>query len=291
MYKKIKKSVKKLIFKKKLDNVIDIFYPIEKYNILTPSTHKLPEYQKHFKNYDKKIKNIIQSIEKFSKKGIIIDIGANIGDTAAYIRSFTDAKIICIEGDDFYLNYLMKNAEMLSNVKIFPVFVQGRNTEVNYRSIKNNGTARLEKTTHGIQVLFLPLVSILKDSNMSFQEIELLKIDTDGFDFDILLANEKLFRTFQIPVYFEYDINFNENAIFDSIEVIKMLESLNYHFVVYDNFGNLLNIIENNCESEFLKLNHYLKSCKIYKGGIYYFDILAIKDKNIINYIWINDNL
>jgi hypothetical protein len=60
---------------------------------------------------------------------------------------------------------------------------------------------------------------------------------------------------------------------------------------VYDNFGNLLNIIENNCESEFNKLNHYLKSCKTYNGGIYYFDIFATIDKNIIEDIWQNDNL
>ena len=88
--------------------LMDFSYIVGNYALTFPKKHKLPKYQSGYKNYDKKLKNIIQSIEKITNKGFIIDIGANIGDTAAYMRSFSNSKIICVEGDELYLKYLKK---------------------------------------------------------------------------------------------------------------------------------------------------------------------------------------
>ncbi|KAA6302260.1 MAG: hypothetical protein EZS26_001620 [Candidatus Ordinivivax streblomastigis] len=283
------KKIKARISKKKESQ-----YIIGNYTITVPFDHKLPEYQRWFKNYDKKIKNIIQSIDSYENKDgkVIVDIGANIGDTATYIRSFTDAKIICVEGDNYYLEFLKKNIAQLPDIEIFPVFVQGRNEDGKYSLTRNNGTASLKEADEkSTEIVFETLNSILEKNDISLSSVEFLKIDTDGFDFDILLANESLIRRFNPNVYFEYDINYNENGIYDSIEVIKLFESLGYNFIVYDNFGNLLMIIDNNCISRFVELNHYLQSCKIYNGGIPYLDVFATVNKDVIKNIWENDNL
>jgi hypothetical protein len=104
------------------------------------------------------------------------------------------------------------------------------------------------------------------------------------------LENEYLIKEFRPTIYFEYDLDFNESDAFDSIEVIKLFSSLGYGFIVYDNYGNLVNVIECNCEEEFTKLNHYLMSCRMYGGGIQYFDVLATSNKLLIKDIWANDN-
>jgi len=266
-------------------------YVIGDYKILLPKNHKLPDYQWVFTNYDKKIKIIIQSIEKFSNNGTIIDIGANVGDTAVYIRSFSKSKIICVEGDKIYLKYLKKNVTLSPNMRIYPVFLRGRNYNANYNVMRDKGTAKLEQSYSEIlpDVDFISLSEILKENNIQPASLELIKIDTDGFDFDILLENEQIIKEYKPNLYFEYDICFNQNDDLDSLKVIKLLESLGYGFVVYDNFGNLMNIVEGNCEQEFIKINHYIASCRKHGGGIGYCDIFATKNEQIRRDIWKND--
>ncbi len=78
---KIRKRVKKIFFFKK-----KYIYLVGNYKINLPIDHPLKSYQNKYKNYDKKIGSIITHLEKNERNGIIIDIGANIGDTAALLR-------------------------------------------------------------------------------------------------------------------------------------------------------------------------------------------------------------
>ena len=66
----------------------DIQYTIGNISISLPHNHPLPSYQKAFLLYNKAVGIIAQIIEKENSNAIIIDIGANIGDTAA--RRFHD---------------------------------------------------------------------------------------------------------------------------------------------------------------------------------------------------------
>ena len=266
-------------------------YTVGNYIIKLPKEHKLPDYQLVYKNYDKKLKNIIESIEKFTNKGTIIDIGANVGDTTGYMRSFSTSKIICVEGDDVYLKYLKKNMKMLPDIRIYTAFISGRNSNTNYDIVRTNGTAKLEQSNNKISsdIHFIVLSEILKENNIQPVFLELIKIDTDGFDFDIILANEHIIKEYKPNLYFEYDICFNQSDDLDSLNVIKLLESFGYGFVIYDNYGNLMNIVEDNCEQEFIKINHYITSCRKYGGGICYCDIFATTNKQIRSDVWEND--
>lgn len=286
----IKKIFKSIFRKKNIQSDKDLIYRIGDISVILPNSHKLPEYQQSFQNYDKKLKNIINEL-KLKYSGIIIDIGANIGDTAVYIRSFSQIPIICVEGDLFYLNYLQRNLEKFSDIVICPFFVKGRGEDGSFQINRSDGTARLESLTDKVQSVdnFITLSEILEQNDLKSENLMLIKIDTDGFDFDIILANEEIIKRKQPNIYFEYDIHFNSADIDDSICVIELLSELGYGFVVYDNFGNLLTLVEQNCKEEFIMLNHYLKSCRKYGGGVYYFDILATTDKVIRRNILAND--
>lgn len=272
----------------------DIQYQIEKYTLLLPSSHKLPEYQSLFKNYDKKLKFIIQIIENQNEKDVIIDIGANVGDTAATIRSFSNSEIYCVEGDKFYLEYLKKNIQVIPNVKIVDSYIVGRKQFENYQIIRSNGTAKLQCLNEEKNSDVIKLVTIqdmIHNYGINPKLIELIKIDTDGFDFDILLANKEYIAAFKPSIYFEYDISFNKSDELDSIDTIMFLESFGYSFIVYDNFGNLLTVVFENANDIFTRLNHYLYSCKKYGGGINYLDIFASVNKDKIKTIIEKDNL
>jgi FkbM family methyltransferase len=270
----------------------DIQYHVGNYRILLPSSHKLPEYQKSFRNYDKKLKSIIQAIERDKEYGTIIDIGANIGDTAAYIRSFSKSTIYCIEGDSFYLEYLRKNIHSIPNVKLINYYIKGRKPTTNYQVIRSNGTARLlqsEKDESDTIIKMKSLDEMLIENLIEPGSIELIKIDTDGSDFDIILANKELIESFKPSIYFEYDINYNEIDLLDSIETINFFQSIGYKFIVYDNFGNLLSMVKNKECDVFEGFNHYLKSCRDNGGGIFYFDVFATINEDVLQLVLDND--
>ena len=279
----LKKIIKRFFFR-----IRDIRYLVGDYNILIPSTHTLPINQIKYKNYDKKIGSIVAIVEKFSGAASLIDIGANVGDTAAMMRTFSSSTIYCIEGDTFFLKYLRRNIEIIPDVKIFDSFVGVENMKIDYVVERNGGTARL-KVSKGAQskCKFIGLSEIVLEVH---NQIGLVKIDTDGFDFDIILGNKIFFETNLPAIYFEYDIGFNENSFKDSLDTILFLENLNYNFIVYDNYGNLVDFLFDKCYDNFLKLNQYLRSSLKFGGGIYYFDVFASTNKDMIKSIVADDN-
>ncbi len=257
----------------------DIEYKIGDFNICLPHEHKLPEYQKAFKNYDKKLRNILESVSKYQNIQTIIDIGANVGDTAAFLRSYTNSKIICIEGDQVYLKYLSQNSKIIPDLTIVDAYVGAGDETFLGEVTRKGGTAQIiqnENYTEGrVEVKTNSLGNILSNLSINPSSIQLIKIDTDGYDFKILQSNKELIKQSKPNIYFEYDINFNDNDATDALNLVIFLETLGYILVIYDNFGNLMDSIENNHTIKMERYNHWLRTSRINGGGIYYLDIFA----------------
>jgi len=172
---------------------------------------------------------------------------------------------------------------------IIDSFVGEENNESNFKiEMYNAGTAKLLTTADAQEgVKTTTLDKIIEKNNIREQDVDLIKIDTDGFDFKIIHSMDAFITKNRPSIFFEYDIHFNENGEVEGIRTINRLSELKYDFVVYDNFGNLLMCIQSNSTERFKEVNNYLKSCLKNKGGINYVDILAIpkEDKNLLNEI------
>jgi FkbM family methyltransferase len=282
----IKKIIKKILLK---NNQQDFTYLVGEYNLLFPFDHLLPQYQKAYRFYDKKIGLITRIINHKNKSGFIIDIGANIGDTAALIRSNCDLPLFCIEGDPRYLSYLFENTKQIKNVEIYAGFVGEDNKTANLSINHYSGTAQLiENSSNNLQLKNLE--TILLETQKKASDIRLLKIDTDGYDFAILLSISSLLKINKLNLFFEYDLSFNDNADMQAEKVIAFLDDTNYKLIIYDNFGNFMMPLENNLTAQMDYLNRYLKSSRIYGGGVYYYDIFATTDTNLFNEIIETEN-
>ena len=53
----------------------------------------------------------------------VVDIGANVGDTACLIKTAEDVPVLCIEGDDKSFEFLQKNIAQLPNVSAHKLFL------------------------------------------------------------------------------------------------------------------------------------------------------------------------
>lgn len=82
-------------------------YQIGKYKITLPPRHKLDLYQHLYHNYDKKLPLISKRIKEKYAEMTIIDVGANIGDTAVALRNIIDSPIICVEGNKEMMNFCL----------------------------------------------------------------------------------------------------------------------------------------------------------------------------------------
>lgn len=98
------------------------------------------------------------------------------------------------------------------------------------------------------------LESIIKKSNLG--KCILIKTDTDGFDFEILLSSLSIIKEHSPILYWENEIS-SLKDIELAKDLLKKLESINYtKYIVIDNFGNPLFY---GCSSQCLEqINEYL---------------------------------
>lgn len=86
-------------------------YKIGNTEIELPREHRLEEYQRVHPNYDRFLPHLARHLNKHS---VVLDIGANCGDTlAAMVWANSDLAYVCIEPDPAFYSYLLKNIERL----------------------------------------------------------------------------------------------------------------------------------------------------------------------------------
>lgn len=254
-------------------------YKIGKYEIEIPPNYGLPGIQKNNKLYDRFLPVLAKYL---SSKKLIIDIGANIGDTAISILQTCENPIICIEASDIFFPYLIKNINLL------PDFDLNRITTINKFVGTGLLSGDLDHSTWGtasVQITNNPQINthtpldILVEDNSN---VVLIKVDTDGFDFDVIKSAEKIISHSKPILYWENQISedFQLNGF---NELYNMLIKYEYrHIFIFDNFGNLITE-ENNFET-LRNINSYVYSIDKHNctRSIYYTDILATTEQHYL---------
>jgi hypothetical protein len=183
-------------------------WPVGSAELVLPLSHELPFYRHDHPLYDRAIGHIAARVG-----GPIVDIGANVGDTAAEMRAHTAAPILCVEPDDRFFAILRRNAQQLQPVELAHTAVGG---------------------PHG-----KPLTQILTE-HPAFASPALVKIDTDGMDVPIVLANLDLLARLKPVLFFEYDPHLGATP-----EVFERLREIGYRTMdVYENTGELVRTVE-----------------------------------------------
>ena len=205
-------------------------------DIVLPLSHELPFYRHDHPLYDRPIGLVAAEVG-----GPIVDVGANVGDTAAEIRSQTDAPILCIEGDDRFFALLAENARRIGGLELEHAFVDA---PTGARVKRRAGTVRLVPPSNSLlqgleAVAGKPLARVLEE-HPAFAEPALVKIDTDGMDVPIVLANLELLARVRPVLFFEYDPHLGATP-----DVFERLREIGYRRMdVYENTGELARSVE-----------------------------------------------
>jgi hypothetical protein len=91
----------------------DVFLKLGRFELVFPPDHLLAQYQSHFRLYDWALGEIARVVAEKYPGACAIDIGANVGDSAAAICRHQDMPVLCIEGHPTIFSYLRRNRDRL----------------------------------------------------------------------------------------------------------------------------------------------------------------------------------
>ncbi|MBI1422078.1 MAG: FkbM family methyltransferase [Gammaproteobacteria bacterium] len=132
---------------------------------------------------------------------IIVDIGANIGITALWLnRKFPNAKIYCFEPMQDNFEILQKNISGIENIQAFNFGLGNTNDELdifsNVDETNRGGFSIYQREDDpdnlGTRTASVGKIQIRKAgealAELGIKKIDLLKIDTEGAEYDILTS-------------------------------------------------------------------------------------------------------
>ncbi len=268
---------------KKKDPVVR--YKINGVMLKMPMSQMTPKFMKENPNYDRQLPKICEQIkEKVGRNLSIIDVGANIGDTVINI-GMKDAKYLLVEGCSKYYELISDNLQNNYNYKLEKCFLGDAGSATGtYKIITDHGTACLSPVTDTNEnsSITITLDDLLRKYPFA---PDILKIDTDGFDFAVMRGAEDTLRTHKPYIYFEWGIEDLIKNNEDPVSIWNYLNNLGYKKAyIYDNFGSLLTVISTDDYEALKLLSNYIINAKPRK--IWYYDVLLINEckKNIILY-------
>lgn len=253
-------------------------YTIGRTRVLLPADHALDRYQAKWKRYDRALGEIARLVQQKYPGSAAVDIGANVGDSAALINTYHDIPTLCIEGGEEFLPFLRENARRIGpHVAVEAAFVgDGGSANVYALQSTEAGTAKLVADTDRRGDITVKGLDALLAGAEGFAWPRLIKIDTDGFDFQIIMTSARLLADIKPVLYYEYAPFEQPDGVADGIGSFQALLQAGYrHFIVYDNFGNYLIHLGGDNAAQFVDLNGYLCSNRMNGVAVPYFDICA----------------
>jgi len=210
------------------------------YSLLANFEHPIQEYLEEFKYYSRNFGRIAKYIEEKYPTYSIIDVGANIGDSAALLRSANVNQFVhLIEGDPVYVKYIEKNLSQFKDVKAHQTFLGEESTTQHIAVDNTRGTAKINVGTGDEMIAIVKLDELVEQHQI--EQIKLLKTDTDGFDFKILRGAFDTIKKNKPVLFFEYDSVFLKEQNDDGLAIFEDFKALGYNTALYyDNFGKFI---------------------------------------------------
>ncbi len=245
---------------------------VGKYQILMPGTNIQLGNYKIYPDLNSQLGRLAAVIHKKYPSMTAIDVGANVGDTIAILKSSVDIPIIGIEGDETSFKYLQKNAAQFSNVSIIKTFLGEKSQETKVSMQKTGWNNTIIPNAEGTEMISLKsLDDILTTTEFDNTEIKLLKVDVEGFDTIVLRGSTAIIEKHKPVLFFEYNRENMKTIHEDGLSTLLSFRRYNYTKIAFfDHKGTLVLATEMQNEDVITYLHEYISSPKNLMG---YYDI------------------
>ena len=252
---------------------------IGNFNLKLYRNHSLPFILDKYPKYGANLVRLAKSVCNKHKTLKIFDIGGNIGDTIAMLLSDNaNYKILSVEGDDIYSKVLSSNFKNNRSVHIYKNFLGSKNETINRSTSRDRGTLKISSTNNYKNTIEITTLDSLIEKNYECEGAKLLKIDTDGYDNQILYGAKIYLTKIKPVIYFEYDNEFLKENGENGLDIFDYLEKLRYKTLIFfDNRGRFLISIDITNKRNLTQLDTYIKNRE---GSFAYYDIAVFHSED-----------
>ncbi len=213
--------------------------------MVLPRGHALPYFTHPGSLYFDNLVALATSLAGSEGEVTLLDIGANVGDTALVVLDAAPGRAVCVEPDPHWHGYLQSNVGALDNVAVeHSVLVSPETDQTTGLKIARAelGSSIVERTSleDGLPTI---TTTALREKYPELQNVRLIKSDTDGYDVQLVTAVSATFLPSKPVIFFEFDPVPTRivNPEVTPSELWPTLEARGYErAVLWDNGGGLI---------------------------------------------------
>ncbi len=248
--------------------------PVRGKDLYMPLSHQLPIYLATHPCYDGIFTRVSEYLRTTRGKFVCVDVGANIGDSIAACYAREDDHFLAIEANPHFVRYLKKNSQHIPNITLLEIYCASSDGAFKFTIDEKGGTATISQSCDDGHIIESKTLDTIIDENSKYARYNFLKIDTDGYDFEVIKGARRSIQQNQPVILFECGFWGRKEYIKDLVEIIHSLAQAGYSSaIVYDNLGYLYDVLKLHEVSRFkYALFHQLIS------ETSYFDILVMTD-------------
>jgi len=174
-------------------------------------------------------------IELVKDKQNVIDVGAHVGITTVHWLMAGFKRVDCFEINPSHYECLLENTvEYKDQITYHPVgcSYETKTLEAAYRSPNNSGSFQMldEHVAAAIPDKHKFLVDVVPLDNFKFESVSLIKIDVEGWEYEVLRGAMSTVREHQPILFVEYGHGDARKSMhkYDDSKFQEMLTELNY---------------------------------------------------------------
>lgn len=239
-----------------------------------PSTYSFPLTARILPTFNNPYLELVYLLHKEKNRKLnIIDAGASIGDTFLFIfKNYPEAvnKVFCIEGHKYFYQYLELNTKAFPEAVCLFSVLSDKEELINDLIFTHESTASSQgENTIAAQ----PLDNLFRGE--ASDNIDIIKIDVDGFDGKILAGAQNILLRSKPHVIFEYHPGLILKTKNDILQPFGVLLECGYHTLLWFNkFGEFSHMAHTPDKAA---LSRYAHGCLLSKeDDDSHYDIIAI---------------
>jgi len=258
----------------------DQVHRVGDFTLRLPPEHDLPFYQRRDPTYDVYAIPLLGELLGRVDRSVVIDIGANVGDTALAVLSATPTvRVISVEGSPRFAGYLRDNlaphGERATVVERFVGPIGSTVTYLQGATTGRFGTAPQQDSAPAVEWIAPDDLLGMADDD----EVVVWKSDIDGFDIHVLATHWDIIDARCDVIWFEYD---PPGTLGDRTDVDRLIERLatsGRTLWVYDNLGlRMLTIpADSDVRTALSSLTDWLYAQRSGHVGVLFVDIWAVR--------------
>ena len=216
-----------------------VTFPLGGCRLRLPLSHELPFYKRTFPEYALNLGRVSFCVRQKYPDLMMIDVGANVGDSVAIVRMFSDHAILCVEGEPHFFQLLAENTRSLPGIELEQTFLGAKGDHVR-RICTERGNAQVCLGSAPGQADICTLSEVVA-RHPRFAGAKLIKLDAEGFDCKIIAAEPALLLRSKPVLFFEYYPDSCQMAGHEAFPVFSLLFELGYSsLLIYQNVGRYL---------------------------------------------------